>query len=69
MDIDTEDHPSIAQKPYTLPLKHTEWVSEELKMLEKAGTILQCVSPWSSPIVIVLKKAQPGDLCFISIFV
>ena len=24
MDINTEDHPPIAEKPYTLPLKHTQ---------------------------------------------
>ena len=26
MDINTGDHLPIAQKPYTLPLKHTHWV-------------------------------------------
>ena len=36
MDIDTGDNPPIAQKPYTLPLRHTLWVHEELEMLEKA---------------------------------
>ena len=39
MDIDRGVHPPFAQKPYTLPLKHTEWVHEKLEMLEKAGII------------------------------
>ena len=61
VDIDTGCHPSFAQKPHLLPLKHTRWVREELKMLQKAGIISQSVSPWSISIVIVPKKAQPEE--------
>ena len=61
MDIDIRDHPPIAQKPYTLPLKHTQWVHEELEMLAKAGIIPQNVSPWSCPIVIVPRKPQAEE--------
>ena len=32
MEIDTEDSPLITQKPYTLPLKHAEWVQKELEI-------------------------------------
>ena len=39
MDIDTGYHPPFTQKPYTLPLKHTQWICEELKILEKAEII------------------------------
>ena len=28
------DHPSITQKPFTLPVKHSEWVKEEIEMLK-----------------------------------
>ena len=28
MEIDTGNHPPIASKPYTLPLKHYDWVQE-----------------------------------------
>ena len=39
MEIDTGDHPPIAQKPYTLSLKYIQWVKDELEMLEKGGVI------------------------------
>ena len=60
VEIDTGDSPPITQKPYTLPLKHTEWVQRELEILEKAGVIVRIVSPWASPIVVVPKKTAPG---------
>ena len=41
VEIDTGDSPPITQKPYTLPLKHTEWVQRELEILEKAGVIVE----------------------------
>ena len=37
MDIDTGDNPPVCQKPYSLPLKHVEWVQKELEILERAG--------------------------------
>ena len=60
MEIDTENHPPIASKPYTLPLKHYEWVQREIETLEKAGIIERSISPWASPVVIVPKKSTPG---------
>ena len=32
MDIDTRDSPPITSKPYTLPLKHFDWVQKEITM-------------------------------------
>ena len=61
MDIDTGDSPPVCQKPYNLPLKHAEWVKQELEMLEKVGIIYRSVSPWASPIVVVPKKTEPGE--------
>ena len=61
VEIDTGDSPPITQKPYTLPLKHTEWVQRELEILEKAGVIVRSVSPWASPIVVVSKRTTPGE--------
>ena len=60
MDISTGDSPPITQRPYTLALKHVQWVQEEIEILEKAGIIAKSVSPWASPIVIVPKKTAPG---------
>ena len=40
MDIPTGDSPPVSQKPYTLALKHVQWVREEIEILEKAGVIV-----------------------------
>ena len=61
MDIDTGDSPPICQKPYTFPLKHYNWVQQEIETLEHAGVIRKSISPWASPIVIVPKKSAPGE--------
>ena len=42
-------------------LKHYEWVQREIETLEKAGIIERSISPWASPVVIVLKKSIPGE--------
>ena len=39
MEIDTGDSLPVAQSPYTLPLKHYDWVCQEIEMLEKSGVI------------------------------
>ena len=57
MDIDTRGNPPVCQRPYTLPLKHVEWVKKELNILEAAGIIVRSVSPWASPIVVVPKSS------------
>ena len=61
MEIDTSDSPPITQRPYTLPLKHTTWVQKELEILEKAGVIVRSVPPLASLIVVVPKRADPGE--------
>ena len=61
MDIATGDSPLVCQRPYTLPLKHAEWVKRELNILEAAGIIVCSVSPWASPIVLVPKRSAPGE--------
>ena len=61
MDIDMGDSPPVCQKPYTLPLKHYNWVQQEIETLEHAGVIRKSISPWASPIVIVPKKSAPGE--------
>ena len=61
VEIDTGDHPLITQRPYSLALKHVEWVQEEIEKLEQDGVITRSMSPWASPIVIVPKKTAPGE--------
>ena len=59
MDVDTGDSPPVSSRPYTLSLKHYEWVQKEIESLEHAGIITNSMSPWASPIVIVPKKSSP----------
>ena len=61
MDIDTGDSPPVSSRPYTLPLKHYEWVQREIESLKRAGVITKSMSKWASPIVIVPKKSAPGE--------
>ena len=61
MDIDTGDSPLVSSRPYTLPLKHYEWVQREIESLECVGVITKSMSKWASPIVVVLKKPAPGE--------
>ena len=61
MDTDTRENPPVCQRPYTLPLKHAEWVKKELNILEAASIIVRSVSPWASPIVVVPKRSAPGE--------
>ena len=61
MDIDTGDSPPIPCRPYTLPLKHYEWVKKEIDTLARAGIIDKSISAWASPVVIVPKKSAPGE--------
>ena len=61
MEIDTGDSLPKAQNPYTLPLKHHEWVRKEIETLEKAGVIERSLSPWASPVIVVPKKSAPDE--------
>ena len=61
MDVDTQDSPPVSSRPYTLPLKHYEWVQKEIESLERVSTITKSMSPWASPIVIFPKKSSPGE--------
>ena len=58
MEIDTGDSLPVAQSPYTLPLKHYDWVRNEI---EKAGVIERSLSPWASPVIVVPKKSAPDE--------
>ena len=62
MDIETDLNLSpIALKPYTLTLKHQEWVRKELEDLEKVGIIQRSPSLYASPIIVVPRKCPQGS--------
>ena len=61
MEIDTADSLSVAQSPYTLPLKHYKWVRKEIETLEKAGVIVKSLCPWASSVIVVPKKSAPDE--------
>ena len=52
MEIDTGDSLPVAQSPYTLPLKHYDWVRQEIETLEKSGVIERSLSRWVSPVIV-----------------
>ena len=61
MEIDTGNSVPLAQSPYTLLLKHYDWVRKEIETLEKAGVIERSLSPWASPVIVVPKKSAPDE--------
>ena len=61
MEIDTGDSLPVAQSPYTLPLKHYDWVRQEIETLEKSGVIERSLSRWASPVIVVPKKSAPDE--------
>ena len=62
MEIDTGDSLPVAQSPYTLPLKHYDWVRQEIETLKKSGVIEKSLSRWASPVIVVPKKSVPDKL-------
>ena len=57
--IETDPNlPPIAFKPYVIPLKHQEFVRQELLKLLEAGLIIRSISPYASPCLVVSKKSN-----------
>ena len=52
MSIDTGNNPAVAKRPYTLALKHHDWVKAEIDKLLEAGVIRESDSRWSAPLVV-----------------
>ena len=61
MEIDTGDSLPVAQSPYTLPLKHYDWVRQEIDTLEKSGVIERSLLRWALPVIVVPKKSVPDE--------
>ena len=57
MKINTEPNlPSVASKPYPLPLKHHKFVKEEIENLLEAGLIERSMNPYGALIIVVPRK-------------
>ena len=61
MEIDTGDSLPVAQSLYTLPLKHYDWVHQEIETLEKSGVVERSLSRWASPVIVLPKKSAPDE--------
>ena len=61
MEMGTGDSLPVAQSPYTLPLKHYNWLSQEIETLEKYGVIERSLSRWASPVIVFPKKSAPDE--------
>ena len=55
MSIDMGDSDPISQKPYSVAMKHHQWVKEEIDKLLEAGVIRNSHSSWLAPIIVVPK--------------
>ena len=53
IDIGAADH--ISQKPYSIALKHYQWVKEEIEKLFAVKVICSSRSSWSALIIVVPK--------------
>ena len=61
MTINTDPNLApVTSKPYPLPLKHQEFMKEEIKKLFKAGPIERSMSPYAATIIVVPRKSKPG---------
>ena len=62
MDIDTGDSPPVSSRPYTLALKHHQWVQDEIETLERAGVITNVCHHGPAQSLWYLKNLNMGNL-------
>lgn len=48
--------PPIHVKPYRLPQRHRQEITEQMEALEREGVIVPSDSPWNAPLLVVPKK-------------
>lgn len=46
----------IHEKPYRLPQRHRQEITEQMEVLEREGVITPSDSPWNAPLLVVPKK-------------
>ena len=63
MTIDTGTSDPFSQKPYPMPMKHYQWVKEEIEKLFATKVIGTSCSSWSAPIMVVPKG--DGGKCLV----
>ena len=57
VQLEDADSLPVTQLPYTLPLKHYNWICQEIE----AGIIERSLSRWASPVIVVPKKSAPDE--------
>ena len=55
MTIDTGTSEPVSQKPYSIAMKHYQWVKDENEKLLTAKVIHTSCSSWLAPIIVVPK--------------
>ena len=58
MTIDTGTSKHISQKPYSMAMKHYQWVKDEIEKLLAAKVIHTSRSSWSTLIIVVPKVME-----------
>ena len=63
MTIDTGTSDPVSQKPYSIAMKHYQWVKEEIEKLLATKAICTSCSSWSALIIVVPKG--DGGKCLV----
>ena len=63
MTIDTGTSDPVSQKPYSIAMKHYDWVKNEIEKLLAAKVTHTSRSSWSAPIIVVTKGN--GSKCLV----
>jgi hypothetical protein len=62
-EIDTQGHRPIKRHPYRSSMKEKGVLEEEVRKMLDAGVVRQSNSPWSFPVVLVIKKDGSRRFC------
>lgn len=61
--IETQDAPPIKSRAYRRSPDEREFIDDEVEKMMKYGIVRKSTSPWSSPVVLVLKKDGSKRFC------